>query len=153
MGSVVRGLEFLSEAGGYVAGAVCVFLTALIAVAVISRRVFNAPLLITEEISGYMMLAIVFLGLAYTMKAEGHIRVDILLSSVPPGSRAVLETIATLLALGFAGLLFAEPGGWFPNSIRRGRSPSATFRRPSGFPGACSLSGLRSSAFSSWPNS
>jgi TRAP-type C4-dicarboxylate transport system permease small subunit len=107
---VVRGLERLSEAGGYVAGAVSVLLTALIAVSVISRRVFNAPLLITEEISGYMMVALVFLGLAYTMKMESHVRADILLSHLPPRARAVLETIATLLALGFAGVLVA--GSW-----------------------------------------
>lgn len=110
MGSVVRGLEWLSEAGGYVAGAVSVLLTALIAIAVIARRVFNSPLLITEEISGYMMVAIVFLGLAYTMKMESHVRADILLSHVPRRARAVLETIATVIALGFAGVLVA--GTW-----------------------------------------
>lgn len=110
MGSIVRGLERLSEAGGYAAGAVSVLLTALIAVSVISRRVFNAPLLITEEISGYMMVALVFLGLAYTMKTESHIRADILLSHVPLRARAVLEIIATLIALGFAALLAA--GTW-----------------------------------------
>jgi TRAP-type C4-dicarboxylate transport system permease small subunit len=110
VGSVVRGLEWLSEAGGYVAGAVSVLLTALIAIAVISRRVFNSPLLITEEIAGYMMVAIVFLGLAYTMKMDGHVRADILLSHLPRRARAVLETIATLLALGFAGVLVA--GTW-----------------------------------------
>ena len=60
--------------------------------------------------SGYMVVAIVFLGLAYTMKAEGHVRADIFLSHVPPKVRAVLETIATLIALGFAGLLLA--GCW-----------------------------------------
>lgn len=110
MGPLVRGLERLSEAGGYVAGAVAVLLTVLVAASVIARRLLNAPLLITEEISGYMVVAIVFLGLAYTMKAEGHIRADILLSHVPPRARAVLEIIATLIALGFAGLLLA--GTW-----------------------------------------
>ena len=110
MGAIVRGLERLSDAGGYVAGAVSVLLTALIAVSVISRRVFNAPLLITEEISGYMMVALVFLGLAYTMKTESHIRADILLSHVPRRARVMLETIVTLLALGFAGVLVA--GTW-----------------------------------------
>lgn len=110
MGSVVRGLEWLSEAGGYVAGAVSVLLTALIAIAVISRRVFNSPLLITEEISGYMMVAIVFLGLAYTMKMDGHVRADILLSHLPRRAHAALEILATVIALAFAALLLA--GTW-----------------------------------------
>lgn len=110
MRPIIRGLERLSEAGGYVAGAVSVLLTVLVAASVIARRVLNAPLLITEEISGYMVVAIVFMGLAYTMKAEGHIRADIVLSHAPPRTRAVLEIIATLIALGFAGLLLA--GCW-----------------------------------------
>jgi TRAP-type C4-dicarboxylate transport system permease small subunit len=108
--SIVRGLERVSEAGGYVAGAVSVLLTVLVAASVIARRLLNAPLLITEEMSGYMVVAIVFLGLAYTMKAEGHIRADILLSHVPVRVRGVLEIIATLMALGFTGLLVA--GTW-----------------------------------------
>lgn len=110
MGPIVRGVERLSDVGGYAAGAMSVLLTALIAVSVIFRRVFNSPLLFTEEISGYMMVALVFLGLAYTMKKESHVRADILLSHVPPQARAVLETIATVLGLGFAGLLLA--GTW-----------------------------------------
>lgn len=110
MGSIVRGLERLSEAGGYVAGAVAVLLTVLVAASVIARRLLNAPLLITEEVSGYMVVAIVFLGLAYTMKAEGHIRADIILSHVPVRVRAVLEILATVIAFGFAGLLLA--GSW-----------------------------------------
>lgn len=110
MGSIVRGLEWLSEAGGYVAGAVAVLLTVLVATSVIARRLLNAPLLITEEVSGYMVVAIVFLGLAYTMKAEGHIRADIILSHVPVRVRAVLEILETVIAFGFAGLLLA--GSW-----------------------------------------
>ena len=89
------------------AGAVSVLLTILVTAGVIARRVLNAPLLITEEISGYMVVAIVFLGLAYTMKMEGHIQVDILLSQLRPRARAALETVATLIGLGFAGLLIA----------------------------------------------
>ena len=110
MGPIDRGLERLSEAGGYAAGAVAVLLTVLVAASVIARRVLNAPLLITEEVSGYMVAAVVFLGLAYTMKEEGHIRADILLRHVPPRARAVLEIVATVIALGFAGLLLA--GSW-----------------------------------------
>jgi len=110
VGPIDRGLERLSEAGGYAAGAVAVLLTVLVAASVIARRVLNAPLLITEEVSGYMVAAVVFLGLAYTMKEEGHIRADILLRHVPPRARAVLEIVATVIALGFAGLLLA--GSW-----------------------------------------
>lgn len=105
-----RALEALAEGAGYLAGSVVFGLTLLIAAGVFARRVLGAPLLVVDEVSGYLLLAIVFLGLAYTMKAEGHIRSDILLAHVPPRARQRLETFATCLALGFTGVLLA--GAW-----------------------------------------
>jgi TRAP-type C4-dicarboxylate transport system permease small subunit len=110
MRGLVRAVEAASRAGGYAAGAVVFLLMLLIAAGVFSRRVLGAPLLAVDEVSGYLLLAIVFLGLAYTMRAGGHIRADIVLAHVPLRARAVLETVATLLAGGFAATLLA--GSW-----------------------------------------
>lgn len=110
MRTLVRAIERLSDAAGYLAGAMVVGLTALITSAVIARRVFAAPILAVEEVSGYLLLTIVFFGLAYTMKTGGHIRADIVLSHVPPRVRAVLDVGATVLALGFALVLLG--GAW-----------------------------------------
>lgn len=95
-------LEALSEAAGYLAGITVFGLTLFIALGVFSRRVLGAPILALDEVSGYLLLAIVFLGLAHTMKADGHIRSDIVLAHVPPGVRGGLEALATLLAFLFA---------------------------------------------------
>lgn len=102
MRALVRAIERLSDAAGYLAGATVLGLTALIASAVIARRVFGSPILAVDELSGYLLLAIVFFGLAYTMKAGGHIRADIVLAHVPGKVREVLEIVATVLALAFA---------------------------------------------------
>jgi TRAP-type C4-dicarboxylate transport system permease small subunit len=110
MRGLVRALEALSEACGYVAGTVVLGLTAFIAAAVFARRVLGTPILATDEVSGYLLLTIVFLGIAYTMKAGGHIRADILLSHVPSRVRTGLELLATALALVFAAALLA--GNW-----------------------------------------
>ncbi|MEK7879914.1 MAG: TRAP transporter small permease [candidate division NC10 bacterium] len=136
MGFVVRGIERLSQAGGYVAGAVSVLLTALIAIAVISRRVFNSPLLITEEIAGYMMVAIVFLGLAYTMKMDGHVRADILLSHLPRRAHRALETLATVIALGFAGVLVAGTWRLFSEFYSQGTRSFHYLQTPLWIPGS-----------------
>lgn len=110
MPALARLLERLSLAGGYLAGGVVFALTVLIAAGVFSRRVLAAPLLAVDELSGYGLLAVVFLGLAYTMRAEGHIRADVLLAHVPPRVRAGLDRLATVLALGFALALLG--GAW-----------------------------------------
>ncbi|MBI3030425.1 MAG: TRAP transporter small permease [Candidatus Rokubacteria bacterium] len=110
MRRLVRCLEALSDAGGYAAGITVFGLTLLISAGVFSRRVLGSPLLAVDEVSGYLLLAIVFLGLAYTMKAGGHIRSDIVLAHVPAGVRGGLEVLATLLALLFALALLG--GNW-----------------------------------------
>jgi TRAP-type C4-dicarboxylate transport system permease small subunit len=110
MGRLVRALEALSEACGWVAGAVVLALTGMIAAAVLARRVLGTPILAADELSGYLLLGIVFLGLAYTMKAGGHIRADIVLAHVPPAARRALEVGAAALGLAFAGAFLA--GNW-----------------------------------------
>ncbi len=104
-------IDRLADGAAWVAGVTMLALTVLVAVSVVARRVFNAPLLVTEEISGYLVLAIVFLGLAYTLKTEGHVRVDVILTHVPVHARAVMETVASLIGLVFAGFLLA--GCWW----------------------------------------
>ena len=110
MRRLVRCLEALSDGAGYAAGITVFGLTLLIAAGVFSRRVLGSPLLSVDEVSGYLLLAIVFLGLAHTMKAGGHIRSDIVLAHVPAGVRGGLEVLATLLAFLFA--LALAGGNW-----------------------------------------
>ena len=110
MRPLVRAIETLSDAAGYLAGATVLGLTALIASAVIARRVFGSPILAADEVSGYLLLAIVFFGLAYTMKAGGHIRADIVLTLVPVKVREILELLATVLAIAFTLALLG--GAW-----------------------------------------
>lgn len=107
---LVRAIEALSETAGYLAGATVLGLTALIASAVVARRVFGTPILAADELSGYLLLAIVFFGLAYTMKAGGHVRADLVLTYVPARIRGVLEGLATVLALAFTLALLG--GAW-----------------------------------------
>lgn len=110
MRRVIGVLEAISDLAGYLAGITVFGLTLLISAGVFSRRVLGAPILALDEVSGYCLLAIVFLGLAHTMKAGGHIRADIVLDHVPAGVRGGLELLATLLAFLFALALLV--GNW-----------------------------------------
>lgn len=58
----------------------------------------------SAEFVGYCMVATSFLGLAYTLRKDGHIRVSILLKSVPNNLYKTFELIC--LALGTAFLAF-----------------------------------------------
>jgi TRAP-type C4-dicarboxylate transport system permease small subunit len=100
-------VDALSDAAGAVAAAATVVLTVMVTAGVAARRVFNAPFLFVEELSGYLVLAIVFLGLATTLKAGGHIRVDILLGRATGAARVALQVGCLLVALVWAGFVVA----------------------------------------------
>ncbi len=50
---------------------------------VLARFILGAGTKMAVEFSGYLLVAIVFLGLAYTHKADAHIRVDFLIKKLP----------------------------------------------------------------------
>jgi TRAP-type C4-dicarboxylate transport system permease small subunit len=64
---------------------------------VIMRRALNAPIIFADEVSGYLLVFITFLGLGYTFKEEGHIQVKIIVQLIPPRSRTSLRLIWYLI--------------------------------------------------------
>lgn len=110
MRRLAAAVDTLSDAAGVLAAAATVVLTIMVTAGVAARRVFNAPFLFVEELSGYLVLAIVFLGLAYTLKAGGHIRVDLVLEHTAGAVRTALQVVCLLVALVWAGCVVA--GTW-----------------------------------------
>jgi TRAP-type C4-dicarboxylate transport system permease small subunit len=79
---------------------------------VISRYIFNRPILGAVEISDLMMGMVVFFGWGYTMAIEAHITVDVLFLHYPPRAKAILNFVMYLLTL----VLFAFIG-WKTGAI------------------------------------
>jgi TRAP-type C4-dicarboxylate transport system permease small subunit len=100
-------LDGLSTAAAAVAAAATLLLTVMVTSGVVARRVFNTPFLFVEELSGYVVLGIVFLGLAYTLRTGGHIRVDVVHDRLAGGARTALQAACLLLALAWAGFVVA----------------------------------------------
>ena len=51
------------------------------------------------EISEYMLVVFILLGLAYTQQIKGHVRVSFLISRLPPRVQPAVEIVTTLLSL------------------------------------------------------
>jgi TRAP-type C4-dicarboxylate transport system permease small subunit len=72
----------ISRATGLVyiiAEVVMVSMMLLVAAEVFLRYFFNSPILGTTEIIEFMMVVLVFFGLAYTQTRKGHIGVDVVI--------------------------------------------------------------------------
>lgn len=103
--AIGRFADAVSNIAAVLAGT-CVVAILLIVCAEVILRQFKNSMLVTDEIAGYLNAAIVFLGLAYTLKSGGFIRVEVVYDALPRALRAAVTWIFTSIATVFVGLIF-----------------------------------------------
>lgn len=87
---------------------VFILLIAVLILLQVVARWFGILIPSTEDFSGYFLATTSFLGLAYTLRSNKHIRISLLLQSVRPAIRKKLEQAAmTLLLLVVSYLLYS----------------------------------------------
>ena len=102
-----RLIDVLSDSTGIISVLALFGMTAIVCYEVVSRSVFNEPTTWVTEISTYVFVAIVFLGLAPAQKANRHIQVEVLVSQLRPEWRARVELVGL-----WAGLAFVAIATW-----------------------------------------
>ncbi|MEZ5931556.1 MAG: TRAP transporter small permease [Alphaproteobacteria bacterium] len=96
---------WLSTLGGIVA--VCLLLVALAAVChlVFVRYVLGASAIWQHETVSFSLIGATFLGAPYVLMTKGHVNVDLLDHYVGDGARSTLSAAASLVTIGFCGLI------------------------------------------------
>jgi TRAP-type C4-dicarboxylate transport system permease small subunit len=79
-------------------------------VAVIFRYVLNDSLTWAEELSRYLFIAMVFLGAAHVVPENGHLRMDVIYSSLPRRFRRAIDVLTVCCAVFF--LAYATKALW-----------------------------------------
>lgn len=97
MEKIIDLCDKLTNFFGAIAGILMLFSVLLIIGEIIVRTFLNSTLYITEEYTGYLMAAVTFLGLAYTLKERGHIRLVFLHTILSGRSRVVLDIYGFLV--------------------------------------------------------
>lgn len=92
-------LAWLVQGANLVSAACVLVLTVLVIADILGRYLFNSPVPMTYEIGSFMMVFIVFLGLAYTQRMRAHIRVEFFTIRLSARTRAVLDIVASVLGL------------------------------------------------------
>jgi len=86
-----------------VVGAIAVvFLVAMMLLTVADvflRYVFSAPIKGSLELTEFCMVVAGFLGLAWCAVKRGHVKVDLIVSHLPPRAQGITDTITMLLAM------------------------------------------------------
>ena len=90
---------------GYLSGWLVVGMMLLILVEVFMRYGLNQPPMIADEFGAYLVVVVVFLGVGYTWKEKGHVRITALVGSLPQKVSSWIRLIALVLALVFSIML------------------------------------------------
>lgn len=83
----------------------------LIGLQVFMRYVMGASLSWSEELSRYFFIWATYLGTAYAVRKDAHIRVTMVSDSLPERGRIALRILSHMLFAGFA--LYVMYQGWF----------------------------------------
>ena len=67
-------IDRLSGIGGWIAGIMVTVALIVSVCEIVIRSGFDGTLYITDEYTGYLMAMLTFMGLAYTLRERGHIR-------------------------------------------------------------------------------
>lgn len=103
-------IEKLSYWGGYLSGWLVPIMMMLVVVDVFMRYVMRQPLMISDEFSAYMLVALSFLGFAYTWRQKGHVRIEIVVSRFSAKTYGWVRLIGLILTLVF--MLEMDRAAW-----------------------------------------
>ena len=90
----------LSLWGAYLSSLLLIALVGLILVEIVGRSFFDTSTMIADEYSGYLYLATVFFGLAFTFREKGHIRINIVTARLGEKGRRNMDVFAGVLSVG-----------------------------------------------------
>lgn len=96
---LARGLDAVVEVAGRVGGWSGFALLVVMAGNVIMRYLFNTGSVAMQELKWHLMAPISLLCIAYAIKHEGHIRVDIFYARMSKRTQQMIEVFSCLCAL------------------------------------------------------
>ena len=91
-------IDRISDIFAYIAGLLLIYIVIVITVDVVFRYLFNNPLPYTLDISEILLHFITFLTAAWVMKRDGHVKMDLLLSTLRTKHQWFLLGVTSIVA-------------------------------------------------------
>jgi TRAP-type mannitol/chloroaromatic compound transport system permease small subunit len=120
--SVARFLDIVVEHSGRLASWAGFALVCIMAFNVLLRYLFHTGSVAMQELEWHLMAPVSLLCIAYAIKHEGHVRVDILYGRFPPRVKQVLDVLACLAAVAFAAIIIRLSIGYVMQSYMIGET-------------------------------
>ena len=98
-------LRLIDRCVAAVAGTVVAVTAVLICLNVFNRYVLASGFVWADEIPGYLLVWITFLGAYLAIRSGGHIAFDLFVAKLPPLPRKILQAAVDLLVIAFLTVL------------------------------------------------
>ncbi len=82
-----------------VAAILIVLIMLAVDVAVVMRYFVGRPLIWVVEVAEHALLFITFLGAAWVLKGEGHVKMDLVVNRLKPRTQAILGIISSIIGI------------------------------------------------------
>jgi TRAP-type C4-dicarboxylate transport system permease small subunit len=133
--AIVKIIEKVTDVlSGQLQAGIIFFLMVMLLIEVLTRYILRSPLSIADEMGGYLLVSITFMGLAYTWKERGHVRVTLLISRLPDKIAHLLRFITLILATVFTCLLIKACYGLISDSLLFESRSGSWLRTPLAYP-------------------
>jgi len=88
--------DYITKSLTWLACALILFATLIVSIDVVMRYFFNHPIGWSLEICEYILLYIVFLGAAWILKEEGHIKIGLVVDRLSPKTQAMTDVTTSI---------------------------------------------------------
>ncbi len=139
---IVKIIEKVTDVlSGHLQAWIIFFLMVMLLVEVLTRYILLSPLSIADEMGGYLLVSITFMGLAYTWKDKGHVRVSLLIDRLPHKFARPLRFITLILATLFTLPLIKACYDLISDSLLFESRSGSWLRTPLAYPQTILLTG------------
>ncbi len=125
-----KGIAYCGYVGMGMAVASVIIMTIMITLHVVLRYVFHVQLKFTDEFGGYLFVVITFMALAYVMRQEAHVSVELVFRHYPLAVRNGLEVLKGLAALLLMSLYLKYGWGIFMLSVQKNMKAATVLATP-----------------------
>ena len=108
-----RLFDRFSDLMGWISGALCLVMLVNVFYDAIMRYFFRTGSIALQELEWHIFAIVFLFGMAYTLKEDGHVRVDILYDHFSPRWKAIVNIAGTLLFLIPLAVLIIQGSIWY----------------------------------------
>ncbi len=106
-------IDRFSDLIGWIAGVLMLLMLINVFYDAIMRYFFRSGSIALQEMEWHLFSAMFLFGIAYALKQDGHVRVDILYDRLQPRKKAIINIVGTLLLLVPISVLIINGSIWF----------------------------------------